>query len=376
MSGQVGFTLRGRNPDVLMCIANLSNDEVFTPPELANRMLDTLAEAWAVNHGGANLWADKTVAFLDPCTKSGVFLREITRRLTKGLADEMPDLDDRVSHVLTKQVFGIGITHLTSLLARRSVYCSKHANSEHSIAKGFASDEGNIWFERTEHTWVNGRCAFCGTSKSIMDRGEGHATDAALAEEARVARRLVQEIRDGDRAAEARMVERYSKGLGYLLSRRVGEERAKDLLQETFCIAIEKLRQTDLDDPARLAGYLRGIAVRVALHANRQIKREPYTGDYDAISRIPDLAPRQFQHVARQQTLAAVRRLLAEMPVERDRELLYRFYIDDQDKSTICRDLGLDSLHFNRVLFRAKGRFRELLEKSGQAAGLQPAQDD
>jgi site-specific DNA-methyltransferase (adenine-specific) len=114
-------------------------------------MLDTLAEAWAAGHGGANLWADKTVKFLDPCTKSGVFLREITRRLTQGLAEEMPNLDARVSHILTKQVFGIGITHLTSLLARRSVYCSKHAKGEHSIAKGFASDNGNIWFERTEH---------------------------------------------------------------------------------------------------------------------------------------------------------------------------------------------------------------------------------
>ena len=142
MSAQAGFALRGRNPDVLTCIANLSNDEVFTPPEFANRMLDTLAEAWAADHGGANLWADKTVRFLDPCTKSGVFLREITSRLTKGLADEMPDLEERVNHILTQQVYGIGITHLTSLLARRSVYCSKHAKGKHSIAKGFASDDG------------------------------------------------------------------------------------------------------------------------------------------------------------------------------------------------------------------------------------------
>jgi site-specific DNA-methyltransferase (adenine-specific) len=137
MIEQVSFTLRGRNPDVLTCIANLSNDEVFTPPEFANRMLDTLAEAWTASHHGANLWADKTVKFLDPCTKSGVFLREITSRLTKGLADEIPNLDERVNHILTKQVFGIGITHLTSMLARRSVYCSKHAAGRYSIAKTF-----------------------------------------------------------------------------------------------------------------------------------------------------------------------------------------------------------------------------------------------
>ena len=98
MNEQVTFTLRGRNPDVLTCIANLSNDEVFTPPELAGRMLDMLAEAWAADHGGASMWADKTVRFLDPFTKSGVFLREITSRLTLGLAEQMPDLQAREPH--------------------------------------------------------------------------------------------------------------------------------------------------------------------------------------------------------------------------------------------------------------------------------------
>ncbi len=125
MSLQARFALRGRNPDVLTCIANLSNDEVFTPPEFANRMLDKLSEAWAANNGGANIWSDKTLRFLDPCTKSGVFLREITGRLINGLAKEIPSLEVRVNHVLTKQVFGIGITYLTSMLARRSLYCSK-----------------------------------------------------------------------------------------------------------------------------------------------------------------------------------------------------------------------------------------------------------
>lgn len=178
MSAQVGFALRGRNPDVLTCIANLSNDEVFTPPEVANRMLDTLAEAWAANNGGANLWADKTVRFLDPCTKSGVFLREITSRLTEGLKAEIPDLQERVDHIVTQQVFGISITQLTSLLARRSVYCSKHANGEHSIAKSFSSDGGNIWFERTEHSWEKGKCVYCGASQKSLDRGEGLETYA------------------------------------------------------------------------------------------------------------------------------------------------------------------------------------------------------
>lgn len=176
MSEQATFALRGRNPDVLTCIANLSNDEVFTPPEFANKMLDTLAEAWAADNNGANIWADKTIKFLDPCTKSGVFLREITRRLTRDLEAEIPNLQDRVDHILTKQVFGIGITQLTSMLVRRSLYCSKRAMGAHSITQSFAKDEGNIWFERIEHTWRGEKCRYCGASRKSLDRGEGWET--------------------------------------------------------------------------------------------------------------------------------------------------------------------------------------------------------
>lgn len=178
MTAQASFALRGRNPDVLTCIANLSNDEVFTPPEFANRMLDTLAEAWAAGNGGASIWADSSVRFLDPFAKSGVFLREITTRLIVGLAAEIPDLQTRVDHILTRQVFGIGITRLTSLLARRSLYCSKHANGEHSVARSFTTDTGNIWFERSDHSWAGGRCEFCGAARQAFDRGEGMETHA------------------------------------------------------------------------------------------------------------------------------------------------------------------------------------------------------
>ncbi|MHB1208911.1 MAG: Eco57I restriction-modification methylase domain-containing protein [Acidimicrobiales bacterium] len=162
-------------------------------------MLDTLAAAWSESNDGANIWADSSVTFLDPFTKSGVFLREIVERLTKGLADEIPDLQTRVNHILLNQVFGIGITQLTSLLARRSVYCSKSANGEHSVGKFvFENEDGNIWFESMQHTWVGGReitvvsgvnrkrvpkmvggkCKFCGASQSTLDRGgelETHA---------------------------------------------------------------------------------------------------------------------------------------------------------------------------------------------------------
>lgn len=191
---QATFSLRGRNPDVLTCIANLSNDEVFTPPEFANQMLDTLETAWAESNDGANIWADPSVKFLDPFTKSGVFLREITSRLTDGLASSIPDLQERVDHILTKQVYGIAITELTGMLARRSLYCSKFANGKHSIAKSFDDEDGNIWFERTEHVWGSrkrekqvdpisgdeitvdvlgtGRCEFCGANEAEYARGE------------------------------------------------------------------------------------------------------------------------------------------------------------------------------------------------------------
>ena len=198
VSSHASFTLRSRNPDVLSCIANLSNDEVFTPPEVANQILDTLAEGWAAANHGANIWANPTVTFLDPFTKTGVFLREITQRLTAGLAEQIPHLEDRVDHILTKQVYGIGITEITTLLARRTLYCSKYANGPHSIAKSFKHPEGNIWFERTEHTWVggkewvytadkngdqikkytDGRCEFCSTSQKMLDRGIDAETHA------------------------------------------------------------------------------------------------------------------------------------------------------------------------------------------------------
>lgn len=178
MDSQANFVLRGRNPDVLTCIANLSNDEVFTPPEFANRMLDTLAEAWATSNGGADLWADAKVRFLDPGAKSGVFLREIAKRLITGLEAEIPDLQTRVDHILTKQLFGIGITRLTGMLTRRSLYCSKHAQGEHSVAREFFNDEGNVWFERTQHEWNSGRCVYCNASQAAFDRGDKQETHA------------------------------------------------------------------------------------------------------------------------------------------------------------------------------------------------------
>lgn len=158
------------NPDVLSCIANLSNDEVFTPPELANKMLDMLPQ---------ELFENPDTTFLDPACKSGVFLREIAKRLIKGLEPQMPNLEKRLEHIYTKQLFGIAITELTSLLSRRSVYCSKYPSSRFSLHQ-FDEDQpqGNIIFQRIRHTWENGRCRWCGASQSEYDRSadlEAHA---------------------------------------------------------------------------------------------------------------------------------------------------------------------------------------------------------
>ena len=157
------------NPDVLSCLANLSNDEVFTPPDLVNQMLDLLP---------AELWQNKDAKFLDPVTKSGVFLREIAKRLNVGLAQQIPDQQMRINHIFTQQLYGIAITELTSLLARRSVYCSKYANGQYSICDAFTSAQGNIRFNVIKHTWQAGKCKYCGASQEVYDREstlESHA---------------------------------------------------------------------------------------------------------------------------------------------------------------------------------------------------------
>ncbi len=163
------MTISNYNPDVLSCLANLSSDEVFTPPNIVNQMLDLLP---------AELWRDPNATFLDPACKSGVFLREIAKRLLVGLEGKIPDLQERINHIFTRQLYGIAITEITALLSRRTVYCSKTANGKYSVVEGFADEQGNIRLKRIEHTWQNERCKWCRASRSEYDRGpelESHA---------------------------------------------------------------------------------------------------------------------------------------------------------------------------------------------------------
>lgn len=150
------------NPDVLSCIANLSNDEVFTPPEIANQVLDMLPH---------DLWSNPDAKFLDPACKSGVFLREIAKRLIDGLEPVYPDLQERLDHIYKTQLYGIAITELTSLLSRRTLYCSKYPTSRYSVVR-FDAPEGNIRYKNINHSWKGGRCEYCGASQKEYERDE------------------------------------------------------------------------------------------------------------------------------------------------------------------------------------------------------------
>ena len=152
----MSFYEKDHFPDILNCLANLSSDEVFTPPNIANKMLDLLPQ---------ELFTNPNSKFLDPFSKSGVFLREIAKRLLKGLETQIPNLQERIDYIMHRQLYGIGITELTALMSRRTLYCSARANGKHSVAK-FPDESRNIVCEEIPHIWDNsGKCTHCGANK-------------------------------------------------------------------------------------------------------------------------------------------------------------------------------------------------------------------
>lgn len=190
--------------------------------------------------------------------------------------------------------------------------------------------------------------------------------------EARVSADLVRRIGQGDRSAERAMIERYGRGLLYLIERRTGDrELAKDLRQETFIVAIEKLRISPLENPERVAAYLRGVAINLLNAEWRKTRRRATSPDLEAIARAADGGAGPGDELSRAQAVRAVRALLEELPVARDREVLVRLYLEDQDRDVICAALGIDASHFNRVLFRAKQRFKMLLTGTGRRRRLE-----
>lgn len=182
------------------------------------------------------------------------------------------------------------------------------------------------------------------------------------ADEAEVASDLVRRIAAGDAAAETALVERYSRGVLYLL-RRLAPELADDLHQETFRVVLERLRRRGLDEPAGLAAFLRGTARNLVIAERRKTVRRRTEADDDELARAVNPGPSQLSTVLLDEEADAVRALIRELPTDRDRQILLRFYVAEEDKAAICADLRLDSLHFNRVLFRARERFRDVLER-------------
>ncbi len=175
---------------------------------------------------------------------------------------------------------------------------------------------------------------------------------------------LVRRIRSGDPGAEAELVQRFSRALTFLLRRLTRDEAAADdLYQETFRLVIEKVRGGELREPERLPGFVSSMARNLFLGSVRcGGRRQKWHGDAEETETAPDPAPGQLSKLLAQERAAAVRGVLAELRNDRDREILSRYYIADEAKEDICRDLELTDLHFNRVLFRARQRYKELFE--------------
>lgn len=196
--------------------------------------------------------------------------------------------------------------------------------------------------------------------------------DTTKDSEHEIAAALVERVRGCDSQAEIEIVGRYQRGLRFLLRRRVGNvDLADELLQDTWILAFRKIREGGLEEPAKLAGYLCGIARNLAIGELRKLRRRRTEADADYVANVADDSPSPFQQLSRAEVCQLVREIIGELKVARDREILLRFYVRDEDKDRICEDLGIDGVHFNRVLFRARQRFKDAVIRAQKRANLQ-----
>lgn len=176
---------------------------------------------------------------------------------------------------------------------------------------------------------------------------------------------LVRRIRDGDQQAEEELIRLYSRGVSIIIRREVNNAAVvEDLLQEMFRIALEKIRRGDVREPEKLSGFVCGIARNLTISHFRRASHIESLSEIEETRPLPDPAPNPFDELYKKEIAGIVRQVINEMKSERDRQALLRFYIAEEPKEKICADLELTSLHFNRVLFRARERFRELYEKN------------
>lgn len=177
---------------------------------------------------------------------------------------------------------------------------------------------------------------------------------------------LVGRIRQGDRQAEDELVRRYRRGVAIILRAESSDAAAvDDLFQETFRIALEKIRRGDLREPKKLSGFICSLARNLVIDHFRRVAARRTSGALEP-AELTSPRPDPLENLLRTERGAIVKRVLSEMASDRDRQILFRFYIVEDEKESICRDLDLTSLHFNRVLFRARERYRDLyLETAG-----------
>ena len=176
---------------------------------------------------------------------------------------------------------------------------------------------------------------------------------------------LVQRILAGDRAAEVQFVRQYQAGVRALVRRhcRPNDPCVDDLVQDVLQCVLQKLRGGELRNAGALPGYVQTIAVNSTTAEYRRRGRLSEVSDEALATSVVDDNP--LRDVERRELGTRVRAVLADLPVARDREILDRFYLQEQSKAAVCASLGIDESHFHRVVYRARERLRELAERAG-----------